>query len=260
MTILAFSNELQPDSQTDSIIDLQIVSFSGHIGSSCCGFDHRKTGMWNVQRSLGGEGCFDRLGDESAPKKFDKIYKMTVIQEIFVSHALSLSEVEYWKCILVNSLPILVCAVKHCRNAGVSDSTDTGKTYIRYRRLDLVNQSVSRNEFACITAMLCTLRILLYNNRLKVLCVSSVNRQLITEIYSLTVTQVHASATKRVHKFRNRSYFSRGAKRIYEKIYYSHASSVVSTVTSVGSNLILFPNGKRFTYIIGLPSSDVHRI
>ncbi|KAG5441217.1 hypothetical protein CSKR_102431, partial [Clonorchis sinensis] len=34
--------------------------------------------------------------------------------------------------------------------------------------------------------------------------------------YSLTVTQIQANATKRPHKFRNRSHFSRDAKRIYE--------------------------------------------
>ncbi|KAG5454470.1 hypothetical protein CSKR_114339, partial [Clonorchis sinensis] len=49
--------------------------------------------------------------------------------------------------------------------------------------------------------------------------------------YSLTVTQMQANATQRLHKFRKRSHFSRDAKRIYEKTYYSHASSVVSTVT-----------------------------
>ncbi|KAG5446780.1 hypothetical protein CSKR_105551, partial [Clonorchis sinensis] len=49
--------------------------------------------------------------------------------------------------------------------------------------------------------------------------------------YLLTVTQMQANATKPFHKFRNRSHFSRDAKRIYEKTYYSHASSVVSTVT-----------------------------
>ncbi|KAG5446459.1 hypothetical protein CSKR_105827 [Clonorchis sinensis] len=49
--------------------------------------------------------------------------------------------------------------------------------------------------------------------------------------YSLTVTQIQANATKRLHQFRNRSHFLRDAKRIYEKTYYSHASSVVSTVT-----------------------------
>ncbi|KAG5447578.1 hypothetical protein CSKR_101344 [Clonorchis sinensis] len=51
--------------------------------------------------------------------------------------------------------------------------------------------------------------------------------------YSLTVTQTQANATKRLHKFRNRSHFSRDAKRIYEKTYHSHASSVASTVTMV---------------------------
>ncbi|KAG5449650.1 hypothetical protein CSKR_104118 [Clonorchis sinensis] len=51
--------------------------------------------------------------------------------------------------------------------------------------------------------------------------------------YSLTVTQIQANATKRLRQFRNRSHFSRDAKRIYEKTYYSHASSVISTVTLV---------------------------
>ncbi|KAG5453845.1 hypothetical protein CSKR_109617 [Clonorchis sinensis] len=49
--------------------------------------------------------------------------------------------------------------------------------------------------------------------------------------YSLTLTQVQANGTKRLHKFRNRSHFSRDAKWIYEKTYYSHASSVAPTVT-----------------------------
>ncbi|KAG5453811.1 hypothetical protein CSKR_112380, partial [Clonorchis sinensis] len=49
--------------------------------------------------------------------------------------------------------------------------------------------------------------------------------------YSLTVTQIQANATKRLHKFRDRSHFSRDAERVYEKTCYSHASSVVSTVT-----------------------------
>ncbi|KAG5454748.1 hypothetical protein CSKR_104354 [Clonorchis sinensis] len=44
--------------------------------------------------------------------------------------------------------------------------------------------------------------------------------------YSLTVSQIQANATKRLHKFRNRYHFSRDAKRIYGKTYYSHASSV----------------------------------
>ncbi|KAG5442325.1 hypothetical protein CSKR_109857 [Clonorchis sinensis] len=51
--------------------------------------------------------------------------------------------------------------------------------------------------------------------------------------YSLAVTQMQTNATKRLHKFRNRSHFSRDAKRIYKKTYYSHTSSVVSTVTPV---------------------------
>ncbi|KAG5446326.1 hypothetical protein CSKR_113481 [Clonorchis sinensis] len=37
----------------------------------------------------------------------------------------------------------------------------------------------------------------------------------------------------RPYKFRNRSHFSRDAKQIYEKTCYSHAASVVSTVTLV---------------------------
>ncbi|KAG5454389.1 hypothetical protein CSKR_107229 [Clonorchis sinensis] len=49
--------------------------------------------------------------------------------------------------------------------------------------------------------------------------------------YSLTVAQMQVNATKQLHNFRNRSHFSRDAKRIYEKPYYSPASSVVSTVT-----------------------------
>ncbi|KAG5441519.1 hypothetical protein CSKR_109766 [Clonorchis sinensis] len=44
--------------------------------------------------------------------------------------------------------------------------------------------------------------------------------------YSLTVTQIQANASKRLHQFRNRSYFSRDAMRIYEKTHYSLASSV----------------------------------
>ncbi|KER25106.1 hypothetical protein T265_07393 [Opisthorchis viverrini] len=42
--------------------------------------------------------------------------------------------------------------------------------------------------------------------------------------YSLTNTQLQANATERLRKFRNRSHFSRDAKRIYEKTYYSRAS------------------------------------
>ncbi|KAG5455007.1 hypothetical protein CSKR_111312, partial [Clonorchis sinensis] len=58
--------------------------------------------------------------------------------------------------------------------------------------------------------------------------------------YSLAVTRMQANATKRLHKLRNRSHFSRDAKRIYEKTYYSHASSVVSA-------RILLPVGFRKT-------------
>ncbi|KAG5451296.1 hypothetical protein CSKR_106581 [Clonorchis sinensis] len=54
--------------------------------------------------------------------------------------------------------------------------------------------------------------------------------------YSLTVTQIQANATKRLRQFRNRSHFSRDAKQSYEKTYYSHASSVVSTVTPTLTN------------------------
>ncbi|KAG5447551.1 hypothetical protein CSKR_101325 [Clonorchis sinensis] len=56
--------------------------------------------------------------------------------------------------------------------------------------------------------------------------------------YSLTVTQMQANATKRLHKFRNRPHFSRDTKRIYEKICYSHASSLVSTVTLLLSEML----------------------
>ncbi|KAG5451149.1 hypothetical protein CSKR_102682 [Clonorchis sinensis] len=59
--------------------------------------------------------------------------------------------------------------------------------------------------------------------------------------YPLTVTQMQANATKRPHKFLNRSHFSREAMRIYEKIYYSHASSAVSTVTLVRIKRVLHP-------------------
>ncbi|KAG5441523.1 hypothetical protein CSKR_109762 [Clonorchis sinensis] len=51
--------------------------------------------------------------------------------------------------------------------------------------------------------------------------------------YSLTVTQIQANSTKRLRQLRNRSHFSRDAKLIYERMYYSHASSVVSTVKMV---------------------------
>ncbi|KAG5453191.1 hypothetical protein CSKR_112753 [Clonorchis sinensis] len=51
--------------------------------------------------------------------------------------------------------------------------------------------------------------------------------------YSLTVIQMQASGTKRLHKFRNGSHFSTDTKQIYEKTYYSPASSVASTVTPV---------------------------
>ncbi|KAG5451887.1 hypothetical protein CSKR_111262, partial [Clonorchis sinensis] len=56
--------------------------------------------------------------------------------------------------------------------------------------------------------------------------------------YSLTVIQIQANATKRLRQFSNRSHFSRGAKRIYEKTY-SHASLVVSTLTLIGSKTLI---------------------
>ncbi|KAG5453514.1 hypothetical protein CSKR_112259 [Clonorchis sinensis] len=46
---------------------------------------------------------------------------------------------------------------------------------------------------------------------------------------------MQANATKRLHKF------PRDAKRIYEKSYYSHASSVVSTVTMVVTQPVVGP-------------------
>ncbi|KAG5453463.1 hypothetical protein CSKR_100524 [Clonorchis sinensis] len=58
--------------------------------------------------------------------------------------------------------------------------------------------------------------------------------------YSLTATQLQTNATKRLRQFRNRSHFSRDAKRIYEKTYYSHASSVVSTVTLVAKSTLSY--------------------
>ncbi|KAG5450561.1 hypothetical protein CSKR_101725 [Clonorchis sinensis] len=57
--------------------------------------------------------------------------------------------------------------------------------------------------------------------------------------YSLTVTQMQVNATNRLHKFRKRSHFSRVAKRMYEKTYYSHASSAVSTVTPIFCSMIV---------------------
>ncbi|KAG5455037.1 hypothetical protein CSKR_111711 [Clonorchis sinensis] len=57
--------------------------------------------------------------------------------------------------------------------------------------------------------------------------------QLSKETRSVRGWTCRANATKRLRQFRNRSHFSRDAKRIYEKTYYSHASSVVSTVTLV---------------------------
>ncbi|KAG5441622.1 hypothetical protein CSKR_114412, partial [Clonorchis sinensis] len=54
--------------------------------------------------------------------------------------------------------------------------------------------------------------------------------------YSLTVTQMQANVTKRLHKFRNRSRFPRDAKRIYEKTYYSHASPVLYAVAPLDAS------------------------
>ncbi|KER26354.1 hypothetical protein T265_06399 [Opisthorchis viverrini] len=52
--------------------------------------------------------------------------------------------------------------------------------------------------------------------------------------YSLTVAQIQANVTKGLHKFRNRSQFSRDAKRVSDKTHYSHASPISSiTVTLV---------------------------
>ncbi|KER27384.1 hypothetical protein T265_05560 [Opisthorchis viverrini] len=47
----------------------------------------------------------------------------------------------------------------------------------------------------------------------------------------MTVTQMQANATRRLHNFRTRSHFSREANWIYEITYYSHASAVAPTVT-----------------------------
>ncbi|KAG5453279.1 hypothetical protein CSKR_114435 [Clonorchis sinensis] len=49
--------------------------------------------------------------------------------------------------------------------------------------------------------------------------------------YSLTVTQLQANATTRLHNCRSRSHFSSDAERIYEKTCCSHTSSILSTVT-----------------------------
>ncbi|KAG5454347.1 hypothetical protein CSKR_108937, partial [Clonorchis sinensis] len=71
--------------------------------------------------------------------------------------------------------------------------------------------------------------------------------------YSLTFTQMQANATKRLHKFRNRSHFSRDAKRIYEKIYYSHASAVLSTVT-LGQS----PSSRQSQVLLGPNFHEIH--
>ncbi|KAG5445346.1 hypothetical protein CSKR_113240 [Clonorchis sinensis] len=79
-------------------------------------------------------------------------------------------------------------------------------------------------------------------------------------VYPLTVTQMQANATKRLHKFRNRSHFSRDAKRIYEKTYYSHASSIVSTVTQVPTPLCSRPLPLSFASysMIFMPSAPIN--
>ncbi|KAG5448222.1 hypothetical protein CSKR_105722 [Clonorchis sinensis] len=78
--------------------------------------------------------------------------------------------------------------------------------------------------------------------------------------YSLTVTQMQANATKRLHKVRNRSHFSRDAKRIYEKSCYSHASSVVSTVTLVAPKPTLqtIGQGSKTLICISFTKLNIH--
>ncbi|KAG5454512.1 hypothetical protein CSKR_111523 [Clonorchis sinensis] len=49
---------------------------------------------------------------------------------------------------------------------------------------------------------------------------------------------MQANATKRLHQFRNRSHFSRDAKRIYEKTYYSHLISSIRRYTQNYENTI----------------------
>ncbi|KAG5442173.1 hypothetical protein CSKR_104472 [Clonorchis sinensis] len=66
------------------------------------------------------------------------------------------------------------------------------------------------------------------------ICISftKLNIHLLLERVFLNFSGYSANATKRLRQFRNGSHFSRDAKHIYE-MYYSHASSVVSTVTPV---------------------------
>ncbi|GAA55257.1 hypothetical protein CLF_107497 [Clonorchis sinensis] len=73
---------------------------------------------------------------------------------------------------------------------------------------------------------------ILWKSDLILICI----RQNTPKFIILIISNIKANATKRLHKFRNRSHFARDAKRIYEKTYYSPASSVVSSVT-----LLVFP-------------------
>ncbi|GAA56600.1 hypothetical protein CLF_111193 [Clonorchis sinensis] len=57
--------------------------------------------------------------------------------------------------------------------------------------------------------------------------------------------QLVANVTKRLHKFRNRYHFHETRKRIYEKTYYSHASSVASIVTPVFLALLRQVSGEK---------------
>ncbi|KER21648.1 hypothetical protein T265_10070 [Opisthorchis viverrini] len=71
-------------------------------------------------------------------------------------------------------------------------------------------------------------------------CLQKLNTHLLMERiflnfpgYSMTVTQIQANATKRLHKFRNRYHFSSDAKRIYKETYYSQTflgSSITVTL------------------------------
>ncbi|GAA32409.1 ecotropic virus integration site 1 protein [Clonorchis sinensis] len=73
------------------------------------------------------------------------------------------------------------------------------------------------------------------------ICISftKLNIHLLLERVFLTATQLQANATKRLHKFRKRSHFSREAKRIYEKTCYSRTTSVVCTVTQVACDRLI---------------------
>ncbi|KAG5455180.1 hypothetical protein CSKR_112107 [Clonorchis sinensis] len=71
---------------------------------------------------------------------------------------------------------------------------------------------------------------------------------------------MQANATKRLHKFRNRSHFSRDAKRMYEKTYYSHASSVVSTVTQTRGGVTRKPHTTRMPPSVVSAATQVYEI